>query len=286
MKLVMIHGRAQGGRNPVTVKKEWLDALTYGCARATVELPKATTVEFPYFGDDLDRLVAQLDVPLGSDANAKGTANDAERGFRGDMLEDLARNVGLTRADVEREYAGSPVQKGVENWEWVQAILRAVDRVPGVNSATIDLLTRDVFAYLSYPGVRAKIDAIVAASIGSEPCVVLAHSLGTIVAYNVLGKRDPRPEVLRLVTVGSPLGIRAIKQHLAAPLGSPPCVGNWFNAYDDRDVVALVPLDTKNFDVAPPIENKSDVMNFTDNRHGIAGYLADPVVAAKIVEYL
>jgi hypothetical protein len=47
-----------------------------------------------------------------------------------------------------------------------------------------------------------------------------------------------------------------------------------------------VPLDAKNFDVAPPIENKRDVMNFTDNRHGIAGYLADPVVAAKIVEYL
>ena len=27
-------------------------------------------------------------------------------------------------------------------------------------------------------------------------------------------------------------------------------------------------------------------MNFTDNRHGIAGYLADPAVARKIVELL
>jgi len=50
--------------------------------------------------------------------------------------------------------------------------------------------------------------------------------------------------------------------------------------------MALLALDARNFDVDPPIENKSDVKNFTDNRHGIAGYLADPVVARKLVEFL
>jgi hypothetical protein len=66
-------------------------------------------------------------------------------------------------------------------------------------------------------------------------------------------------------------------------LVSPPCVGQWFNAYDDRDVVALSPLDARTFNVTPPIENKSDVLNFTDNRHGIEGYLADSVVARQVV---
>ena len=77
-----------------------------------------------------------------------------------------------------------------------------------------------------------------------------------------------------------------MKRYLETPLRSPACVRDWFNAYDDRDVVALVALDDKAFDVNPRIENKGDVLNFTDNRHGIAGYLADPVVAAKIVEFL
>jgi hypothetical protein len=60
-------------------------------------------------------------------------------------------------------------------------------------------------------------------------------------------------------------------------------VGHWFNAYDDRDVVALLPLDGQTFNVTPPIENKGDVRNFTDNRHGIEGYLVDPVVAQQVV---
>ncbi len=101
----------------------------------------------------------------------------------------------------------------------------------------IDAFTRDVYVYLTYPGVRAQIDKVVADALGNEPCVVVAHSLGTVVAYNVLRTRAATPQFPKLVTVGSPLGIRAIKQQLATPLVSPPCVGQWFNAYDDRDVV-------------------------------------------------
>jgi pimeloyl-ACP methyl ester carboxylesterase len=147
----------------------------------------------------------------------------------------------------------------------------------------IDAFTRDVYVYLTYAGVRAQIDQVIAAALGDEPCVVLAHSLGSVVAYNVLRARLATPRYPRLVTVGSPLGIRAIKQQLATPLVSPPCVSHWFNAYDDRDVVALVPLDAQRFNVTPPIENKGDVLNFTENRHGIEGYLADPLVAQRIV---
>lgn len=286
MKLIMIHGRAQGGKDVDALKKEWLDALHYGLRRADKTLPPGTTVELPFYGDELDALVAQLNTPLAIDGAARGTESDVEKQLRGEILEDIAAAMGVTRADIEREFAGEPRERGPANWEWVQAILRAVDRVPGVNSAAIDAFTRDVYVYLSYPGVRRKIDGLVAAAFSDEPCVVLAHSLGTVVAYNVLLTRAATPPVARFITVGSPLGIRGIKRLLASPLRSPACVGNWFNAYDNRDVVALVPLDARSFDVTPPIENKSDVLNFTDNRHGITGYLADPVVATRIAEYL
>jgi pimeloyl-ACP methyl ester carboxylesterase len=281
MKLVMVHGRAQEGQDPVVLKKEWMDALGYGAARANVGIPPGTTVAFPYYGDRLVALLAELATPLGMEINAKGPNPDADQ-----VLRDIAVAVGVTDDDVRRELAGAPTPKGPRNWEWVQATLRAIDRIPGLNSHAIDLFTRDVYAYLQYPGIRAAIDGIVRAAIGNDPCVVLAHSLGTVVAYNVLVQRDPAPPLPRLVTVGSPLGIRGIKRKLDPPLRHPACVTHWFNAYDDRDVVALVPLDARNFDVTPPVENKSDVMNFTDNRHGIAGYLADPVVARRVVELL
>lgn len=286
MKLIMIHGRGQAGKDPAVLEKEWRDALGYGLSRAEKTLPPGTTIEFPYYGDTLERLLGQLNTPFAIDGTARGTESDVEKELRGEILKDLAAAMGVTDADIERELAGQPVPRSPANWGWVQAILRAVDRVPGVNSAAIDAFTRDVYVYLSYPAVRARVDRVVAAAFTDEPCVVLAHSLGTIVAYNVLLVRASAPPVARFITVGSPLGIRAIKRRLAAPLRAPACVGNWFNAYDDRDVVALVALDARGFDVTPPIENKSDVLNFTDNRHGIAGYLADPVVAAGVAEYL
>ena len=72
----------------------------------------------------------------------------------------------------------------------------------------------------------------------------------------------------------------------ADSIGHPACAEKWFNAMDDRDVVALYPLDSEHFDVDPAIENKTDVDNFTENRHSIDGYLSDPVVAKRIYEAL
>ena len=281
----MVHGRAQEGKDAAALEKEWRDALGYGASRANVTIPPGTTVSFPFYGDLLADLIKQLDAPLGVDVNAKGPNPDAIQDLRGEIIGEIAAAMGITDADIRRELGGQPVQKGPQNWEWIQATLRALDRIPGFNSRAIDLVTRDVYVYLQNPAVRAAVDRTVAEAMGDEPCVVLAHSLGTVVAYNVLSRR-PAPAVPRFVTVGSPLGIRGIKRMLDSPLRNPPCVRSWFNAYDDRDVVALAALDARHFDISPPIENKSDVRNFTDNRHGIAGYLADPVVAAKIVEHL
>jgi len=67
----------------------------------------------------------------------------------------------------------------------------------------------------------------------------------------------------------------------------PACVkSGWYNAYDERGVVALNPLSKKYFDITPEIENKDDVRNHTDNRHGIEGYLDDKDVAREIYEAL
>jgi hypothetical protein len=55
---------------------------------------------------------------------------------------------------------------------------------------------------------------------------------------------------------------------------------------DDRDTMALYPLDNSHFRVTPPIENKTDMDNLAENRHGITGYLSDAVVANRIYDAL
>jgi hypothetical protein len=113
------------------------------------------------------------------------------------------------------------------------------------------------------------------------PTVVVGHSLGSIVSYDLL-RRDGQAlgwQVPLYVTVGSPLSVNAIKQGLA-PIDFPGCVQHWFNAMDRRDILALHPLDAAHFDVSPGIENRIDVSNDTgNNHHGISGYLSDQQVA-------
>lgn len=277
MKLVMVHGRGQARWKPQLLRQEWLQALANGLAAGKLKLPESVLMEFPFYGDELERLLRQVRTAV---------MDEEELAFRAEVLMEIATGAGLSEEDIRREFELAPRDKGILNWRWVHAILRALDRIPGLSSELIDLFTRDVFAYLRIPMVQRGIDRIVEAALQSGPCVVVAHSLGTIVTYNVLRAEPASFRCARFVTVGSPLGVKAIKRHLPQPLISPPCVAHWFNALDRRDVVALYPLDASNFDVRPPIENKTDVQNRTENRHGISGYLEDPVVAGKVIEFL
>jgi hypothetical protein len=108
---------------------------------------------------------------------------------------------------------------------------------------------------------------------------VIDHSLGTVVAYNVLGAAARK--IPLYVTVGSPLGIRATRQTLA-PIRNPVGSKGWYNAYDAHDFVSLYPLDKDNFDVSPAITNNGTVQNLTENQHGIIGYLDDANVAKAV----
>ena len=162
------------------------------------------------------------------------------------------------------------------------AIRQVIDRcVPLASGASIALATNDVYQYLDNVGIRDEIEAGVRQALQPDvPTVVVAHSLGTVVAYNLLRREGQaqRWNVPLFVTLGSPLAVTAVRAKLA-PNRHPPCVGRWFNALDERDVVALYPLDAQSFPIEPPIVNKRDVDNPTSNRHGISGYLSDPEVA-------
>jgi hypothetical protein len=138
---------------------------------------------------------------------------------------------------------------------------------------------------VSKPAVTKAIDAIVEAKLTQEPTIVVAHSLGSVVGYNVIKRNLPNIKLVKYITVGCPLGLRAISSKLGL-LENPGGPDGWYNAYDPRDVVALNPLDQVYFPADPAIVNYGGVHNQTDNRHSIAGYLNDPSVARQVAEAL
>lgn len=286
-QLVFVHGRSQQRKDSIALKKTWIDSWKTGLAAAGLEMPIAEQdVRFPYYGDTLDQLVKGRSADEAAAVVVRGTeANADEQEFIRSILAEVQRKAGVTDDQVRAGLSQEVVDRGPLNWGWVQGILTALDsRVPFASGASVALFTKDVYEYLKNPGIRDPIDiGVRSAFTPGVETVVVGHSLGTVVAFNVL-RRDGDAagwKVPLFVTLGSPLAVKVIKKGLS-PIRHPKCATRWFNAMDDRDVVALYPLDANHFDVNPAIENKTDVRNDTENRHGITGYLSDPVVARRI----
>lgn len=297
-QLLFVHGRSQEHKDSVALKCEWLDSLGAGLKKNNLDLPiPERDICFPYYGDTLFDLVQGLESGHAAEVIVRGgiSIDPEEQSFSFAMLREIQAKAGITDEQIEELIGDGVVHRGPLNWEWVQGVLRVIDRVvPYGSSASIALFTHDVYEYLKNSNIRERIDAGIAAAITPHvETVVVSHSLGTVVAYNLIRREGHLRgwQIPFFVTLGSPLGVSAIRKTLTnfAPARCPECVLKWFNALDERDVVALYPLDTGSFPLdpsEPAIENKNNVHNRTTNRHGIAGYLDDPEVARRICEAL
>ncbi|HUL72447.1 MAG TPA: hypothetical protein VLT86_05060 [Vicinamibacterales bacterium] len=288
-RLMFVHGRAQEFKDADALKREWLDAFRAGLKKSNLDLPiPESEVRFPYYGQTLYDMVAGTVATPAAVKVRGGKRDPEEQAFVETVLRQICDAKGITEDAIAAEQVAK-MRGGPLNVEWVQRVLKAIDRhVPFGSGGSIALFTQDVYRYLRNIGIRDRIDmGIRQAMEPNVPTVVVSHSLGTVVSYSLL-RRDGAAShwvVPLYVTLGSPLGVTAIRDGLA-PNECPACVTTWFNAMDERDVVALYPLTPKYFPIDRPIDNKTDVQNHTDNRHGIAGYLDDAVVARRIYDAL
>ncbi|WP_219462841.1 hypothetical protein [Nonomuraea rhizosphaerae] len=120
-------------------------------------------------------------------------------------------------------------------------------RLDGRSAAFAALFAPEVAAYLTDPGRRERCREAVRDVIRKHrPRVLIAHSLGSVVAYETLWA-NPDLEIDLLITLGSPLGMRnVVFEHLLpAPVngrGSRPAgVKRWVNIADKDDIAAIPP---------------------------------------------
>jgi hypothetical protein len=132
--------------------------------------------------------------------------------------------------------------------------------------------------------VRARIHRL----LEPGPTVVVAHSLGTVVAFESL--HEAEHDVPLLVTLGSPLAMRTvIRPRLRPqPLSVPESVERWLNVWDRDDLVAARPLLEKDF--APNSLGVRPISERVDSDgvwvHPATKYLGQAAVAGPILEAL
>jgi hypothetical protein len=119
----------------------------------------------------------------------------------------------------------------------------------GLDNRVIRLLVstfcREVHLYLADPGRRHAVRGEVADTIAAHrPAAVIAHSLGSVVAYETLWRR-PDLRIDLLITLGSPLALPDVVFPYLDPVPingagrRPPGVRRWINIADPGDFIAI-----------------------------------------------
>lgn len=285
-ELILIHGRSQQGKDPVGLKKTWVDALQEGMGKAKLKLDiDDAHVHFPFYGDALMDLVdgsetvASIVVKGGND-----TVGNAEAQLMAQVVKEVLDAKGITPARVSAEQTAAEIavkNKGPLNWGWVLTGLRMLNDL-GFGTHALEMCVRDVYQYVYDPSIAKEIDDGVSAAFTDQEAVVVSHSLGTVVAYSILRELGPQRswKVPTLITLGSPLAIHSVNQLLPS-LAMPPGVSSWHNGRDPKDTVALFPLAPAHFPDLGIIA-KNNINNRSENHHGIEEYLRDPDVARWI----
>src|SRR6266478_2507074 len=182
--IVCIHGIGQQLKGEETLVLEWRAALRDGMRRAGArndELPPNEVITVAFYGDLFRGKKAGTDAPY--------ELVDIDQGLEADLLAAWA-------SEAERDKNGSAVSTAESHnsksgWapQWVQSLAEALLRKRFFAGLTDRLLVgalKQVRWYLTEPGIRSSARERLSQLLGSDTRVVVAHSLGSIVAYEAL----------------------------------------------------------------------------------------------------
>jgi hypothetical protein len=140
-------------------------------------------------------------------------------------------------------------------------------------------------------GIRDRVRAAVRRNPG--PLVIVAHSLGSVIVFDVMGDEEFADRQAVLITVGTALGLPPAQERLQAfrserPIPLPAGIAVWRNFRSARDVVAMgSSLDDLHADFAPVERiHSTEVHNRHEFQHSFDGYLATPEVRDAVYAHL
>ena len=148
---------------------------------------------------------------------------------------------------------------------------------------------------LAREAIRKKLFDILKNHAGDE-ILLIAHSMGSIIAYDVLINHSNECKVDTFVTIGSPLGIPIIVSRIfeeQKSLRVPANILKWYNHSDVEDLVAMdhtlkddFPDNKNNIKVEDLLVHNDYIVNGKKNPHKVYGYLRTPEMAKIITEFL
>jgi hypothetical protein len=234
LQLVATHGRDNPFGNRLDMEEQFENALRVGLDRVGADYAMEVPFRFAFYGD--------LWRPDGR------SEWEGEEGAKDLAALELTTELELELAQELVERAGLLEAGEKALWDDLPHLVAEIEkRLPGVVSqGLLERFASDTAEYFSFSKLRTLTMQRVATQIeqaGGE-VVLLAHSMGTIVGYDLLMSRPDLP-VVGYITFGSPLGFRVVLDRVGGANGTapfPPNLPRWFNIYNQQDLVASVRL--------------------------------------------
>lgn len=251
-EIVFVHGVGHQFAGEDSIRSDWVPALRDGIRRAEENPPDPEQITIAFYGDLFRRKETKA-VTL-PPYDTSDIASDWE--------EDLLRLWWEEAARVEKKVHGPEDSTKARMPNWLQRALNALSRSEFFGDLALRALIGDLKQVCSYfhdDDVRERARERVEDSITNSTRVIIAHSLGTVVAYEALC-RNPEWPVQGFVTLGSPLGVRNVVFDRLRPSPKngegkwPSGIDSWTNIADEGDLIALVKELRPRF--AGPIEDQ------------------------------
>ena len=286
MRLVFVHGINNENKTPEEIESIWMTVLKDAWARHGLLTPANLSVTVPYYAAEL----AELSTARRSAVTAGTRLRASQVEF--DLLQEYANALGVMASDLgdaamQEGIDLASVEAGVPHEKWIIVFSRALENIlPTRGKYIARLFLRQAAVYMERQGVQRRIKDIVRSKMFSDDdaFVVVAHSLGTVISYELLTESSNIGRSTPLFcTLGSPLAVAIVSNYVGTRATFPqPPVGRWINAFHPEDFVTLgreLGRSTMGFD---GIENDTTVVNPRDDKHDIRAYLSTPSIAKGI----
>lgn len=324
-QLVFVHGIG-GVRDAEHDRRTWLEALAHGArkaghADAVSGLAQGwlADVRFADYSDlfmaqgrqgpDNEQLLCEQEaflVPLVRELAEELSRQAQERGDERAMrvLKDAQNQLMATDADSPTTAGANGQAQGLAGpVRILTGVLTTLLQIPGLRQAAQWASGWSLLGHLAQVGryldrgepdaggrsldVRVR-ERVLQGADPERPLVVVAHSLGTVVAFEAL--HHHHGPVTLLVTLGSPLatGAAVLPRVKPQPARTPEPVERWLNFWDRDDIVVSRPRVQKW--MMPSHSGVAPVTDRVDSDgiwvHTATKYLRQPAVAGPIVEAL
>ncbi|WP_298562064.1 hypothetical protein [Streptomyces luteogriseus] len=231
-RIVGVHGVGKQRLGSNTLLKDWEPALADGLDRAGGPQLVSGDLHMAFYGDLFRPAGHTLAV-----GDPMFTADDVDEPEAELLMEWWAA---CARVDPAVPPPGADTL--ARSPRAVQTALRVLQHSRFFGGLSLRALVFDlkqVRRYLTDEDLRVAARRKVEEAIGPDTRVVVAHSLGSVVAFEALCER-PGHGVRALVTLGSPLGMRMVVDRLRPGPETWPGTASWTNVVDEGDVVAAV----------------------------------------------